>query len=300
MNWIKENKFLTGFMVVMLLGLGGIGYLLFTAMGKYDAAQMEYSGKSAELTRLQKLNPSPTKKTLDQLVAQKKEASEVVADFQKSLAAISIPAEPMTPEQFQDKLKATKTAIVEKAAAAGTTLPAKFFLGFDAYEGRPPAADAATPLGRQLKGIEWVLTQLFDSRVIELGSEGKDPIKRDPLPEESGKKAEEPVKKGAGGSKEAKAKPLVTTHSFEIKMVCKQDALARVLNALVGPQAPQFFIPRLITVKNEKSTLPKTDLNPNPDKEKKSGGFILGEEKLQVTLVIDMVDFAAPPASAAK
>jgi len=300
MNWIQENKFLTGFLAVVVIGLGALGYLLFTAMGKYDEVTALYTQKSGELSRLQKSDPSPTKNNLDRLVAQKKDASEVVADFQKSLAAISIPAEPMTPEQFQDRLKATKTAIVEKAAIAGTALPPKFFLGFDTYEGRPPAADAATPLGRQLKAIEWILTQLFDSRVTELGSEGKDPIRRDPLPEEAGKKVEEPVRKGAGAPKDAKAKPLVTPQSVEIKMVCKQDALGKVLNALIGPKAPQFFIPRLVTVKNEKKSLPKTEINPSPDKEKKSGGFVLGEEKLQVTLVIDMVDFAEPTAPVAK
>ena len=33
MNWIKANKFLTGFFGVMIIGLGGLGYFLFSAMG---------------------------------------------------------------------------------------------------------------------------------------------------------------------------------------------------------------------------------------------------------------------------
>lgn len=298
MNWIKENKFLSGFFAVMLIGVGALGYLLFTAMGKNDEATANYTKQATELTRLQGLPVSPTLKNLTALVAQKKEAIEVVEDFQKSLAAIAIPAEPLTPEQFQDKLKATKTAVFEAAAQAGTALPPKFFLGFDAYEARPPAVEAATPLGRQLKAIEWVLNQLFASHVTELGVDGKDPIKRDPLPEESGKKAEEPVRKGAGASRDPKGKPLVSSHSFEIKMVCKQSGVAGVLNALV--KAPQFFVVRAITVKNEKAALPKAEANVAIDKEKKSTGFILGEEKVQVTMLIDMVDFAEPSAPAAK
>lgn len=302
MNWIKENKFLTGFFAVMLVSLGVLGYLLFAAMGKHDEATANYTKQASELTRLQSLPVSPSQKNLDALVAQKKAAVEVVASFQASLAAKSIPAGPLTPEQFQDKLKATKTAIFEAAAQAGTVLPPKFFLGFDSYATQTPQGAAATPLGRQLKAIEWVLTQLFVNHVAELGAEGKDPIKRDLLPEESGKVDEEPAKKKGGPPGELKTKPLVSFHPFEIKMVCTQKALGEVLNALVGPKAPQFFIPRVITVKNEKTSLPKADANPVPvpDQEKKSTGYVLGDEKLQVTLVIDMVDFAGPSLPAVK
>jgi len=204
MNWIKENKFLTGFFAVMLIGLGGLGYLLFAAMGRADDASTRYTALASELDRLQNLPLSPNQKNLDALVAQKKDAVGVIAAFQSSLAAKSFPLTPMTPEEFQDKLKATKTAVLEHAAQGGTHLPDKFFLGADTYETRPPTPEAAAPLGRELKAIEWVLSQLFDNHVAELK-----PMKRDPLPEESGKKAEK------------KGKALVSTHSFELSIVCR-------------------------------------------------------------------------------
>lgn len=293
MNWIKENKFLTGFLAVMVIGIGALGYVVFDAMGRVDAAQANYTKQSTDLARLQNLPLSPSKKNLDALVAQKTEAVKVIEAFQTSLGARSFPLEPMTPEQFQDKLKATKTAIFERAAQGGTELPPKFFLGFDAYETTPPKPEAATPLGRQLKAIEWVLNQVFENRIIKV--DGKDPMKRELLAEETGRKAEEPPKKGASPAR--KEKPLVVTHSFEMKMECRQEQLAGLLNAIVGPKAPQFYIPRVVQVTNEKTNVPKVDAAKPADG--KLAGYFLGNEHLLVTLVIEVVDFAEP-ASAAK
>ncbi len=300
MNWIKENKFLAGFFAVMLVGLGALGYLLSAAMGSYAEASTRYTEKASELGRLQSLPLSPNKKNLDALIAQKKDATEVVAAFQTSLAAKAFPLESMTPEQFQDKLKATKTAVVERAAQGGTHLPDKFFLGADAYETRPPAAEAAAPLGRELKAIEWVLNQLFDNHVADL-----EPMKREPLPEESGKK----------GDKKGK---LVSTHSFEITMVCRQPAFSAVLNAITGPKAPQFYIPRVVRIKSENEKGPQRVVNapapppppptattppstppaaPTPTPQNGPSQYIVGDEQLKITMVIDIVDFAEPAAA---
>ena len=292
MNWIKENKFLAGFLVVMLIGIGVLGYFVFDAMGRVDTAQENYTKQAAELKRLQNLPLSPNKKNLDALVAQKSEASKVIAEFQTSLGAQSFPLVPMTPEEFQDKLKATKTAILERATEGNTKLPEKFFLGFDAYETRPPAAEAAAPLGRQLKAIEWVLNQVFANHIMEL--DGKDPMKRQLLAEESGRKAEEPPKKSAGPAR--KDKLLVVTHSFELRMVCRQRQLAGLLNAIVGPKAPQFYIPRLLQVTNEKPKVLKAE--PAKDADSKPGGYVLGNETVAVTLLIEVVDFAEPVSAA--
>ena len=53
MNWIKANKFLTGFLAVMLVGIGALGYLLLTASGAYDSATENYNSKATEFNRLE-------------------------------------------------------------------------------------------------------------------------------------------------------------------------------------------------------------------------------------------------------
>lgn len=313
MNWIKENKFLTGFFVVTAVGAGTLGYLLFSAMGAADEAANLYATQAAELERLQNLPLSPNQKNLDALVAQKKDAVDAIEAFQATLAAKTFPVEQMTPEGFQDKLKATKNAVVEKAQG-GTQLPEKFFLGFDPYETRPPdGKEVATLLGRQLKAIEWMFGQLIDSRVTEVKA-----IKREPLPEESGK-----TRGGEKGDKKGKA-PLLTTNSIELTIQCRQNALATFLNSLVSAKAPQFYTIRAIRIKNENEKGPqRVDPNailadpgaialPPPGAAVPPPGapvapaapvqavtkYIVGEEQLEVTLQIEIVDFA-PPTNAA-
>ena len=290
MNWIKENKFLSGFLGVLTVGIGVLGYFVLDAMGRVDTARENYTAQASDLARLQNLPLTPSKKNLDALVAQKTEAVNVIAEYQATLGAKSFPLEPMTPEQFQDQLKATKTAIFARAAEGGTKLPPKFFLGFEAYETTPPKPEAAAPLGRQLKAIEWVLNQVFENRILEI--DDKEPMKRELLPEETGRKAAEPPKKGGGGA--PKQKPLVVTHSFELKMKCRQQQLARLLNVIVGPKAPQFYIPRLVQVTNEKPGVSRVD--PAKAADGKPGGYFLGNEHLVVTLLIEVVNFAEPAA----
>lgn len=311
MNWIKENKFLTGFFATMAAGVGALGYLLFSAMGAADEAANLYATQAAELDRLQNLPLSPNKKNVDALVAQKKDAIDAIEAFQSMLAGKAFPIEPMTPEGFQDKLKATKTAVVEKAQGA-TKLPEKFFVGFDPYESRPPDnKDVAALLGHQLKAIEWLFGQLIDSRVTEVKT-----IKREPLPEESGKPgaAEKADKKGKGA--------LLRTSTVEITMECRQNALATFLNALVTPKAPQFYTVRTIRLKNENEKGPQRvdpnalvadpgAISPPPGTPAAPGApaapaapqpvarYIVGEEQLEVTLQIEIVDFAKPASAAA-
>src|SRR5258708_4633903 len=141
MNWIKENKFLFGFLVVMIIGVGVGGWFLFGAMGRNDEAMENYQRRVGELNRLQRLPIFPNKKNLDKIVGQQTEVNTEVSALASSLAAQQIPVEDITPEQFQDKLKAAVTAVKNKAdqssPAVGYPKP-KFFLGFDPYETAPP------------------------------------------------------------------------------------------------------------------------------------------------------------------
>lgn len=309
MNWIKENKFLAGFFAVMLVGVGALGYLLLGAMSRAEEAANRYAETSGELNRLQNLPVSPNQKNLESLVAQKRDAIEAIAAFQSMLATKTFPRDSMTPEGFQDKLKATKNAVVEKAAGV-TALPApKFFLGFDVYETRPPDKDAAEPLGHELKAIEWLFNKLIESRVTEVKA-----IKREPLPEESGK--------ARGNEKgDRKGRNLVSAPTVELTLQCRQESLAAFMNALVSPKAPQFYILRSIRLKNQNEKgPPRVDPNagaaiippppatplppgsppvatPIPDAAadpKVVSSYIVGEEQLDVILQIEIVNFAAP------
>jgi hypothetical protein len=295
MNWIKANKFLSGFFAVMLVGIGVLGYFLFSANGAFDEASDNYRTKADEYSRLRHLLLYPNAKNLKALEAQKDEAAQLVAQFQAKLATREFPADDITPQQFQDRLTKDVKEILEKATAAHVEFPKdKFYLGFDPYETRPPEPDAVGPLTKQLKSIKWVMEKLIESKVTKLVS-----LKRFPLPEEKsltggtgGRRPERDDRNGKGGE-------LVSKFPMDIEFLAKQKNFAEVLNVVVGATAPQFFIPRVVQVKNQRQKGPERGGPPGTSAATAGQpaavlGYIVGEEQLEVSLRLEMVEFAPP------
>jgi hypothetical protein len=309
MNWVKENKFLTGFFAVLLIGVGVLGYEVYSASSDYDEASTKYTGASAEYNRLRHLIPYPNRQNLDAYQEQKKQAAEVIDAFEADLAKKEFPFEPMTPPVFQDKLKASVSAVRAKAQEAGINLlETKFYLSFDKYETVPPSDEAATPLGRELKAIEWVVNQYLSQPSSTMQSIVS--LKRDDLPEERGPARtggqggrgpnaggpgrQGPGGAGGGGSGGSERRGLVKYHSFDIAVICKPAALKEVLKNITGPKAPQFYVLRQIRIHNQKEKGPPRAGDPNVPEEKRGVQYIVGEEWIEVTARYDVVDFAAP------
>lgn len=328
MSWIKENKFIAGFGGATLVAAGALGFLMIGAKGRYEDAVSNYEQKATELTRLQSLAPYPAPENLKAIEKQKKEHQDAIDALQANLSTKQLPLEPMTDVQFQDTLKQSVQRVIAKAqehkVALGSDKPgenAKFYLGFDPYQTEPPKPAAAAPLGRQLKAIEMLVSALIDNNVVSLGK-----IERQTLPEE---REGEPAKAktgqnaqgGKGGGKEAKeSKPLVSKHYVDLSFTADQNAFRQFFNTVVGNEK-QFFIVRRVDVKNQARTgPPKADPNaaaaaaapadqaapaatpgapaaPAPAAATPAAAalkYIVGEEKLDVAMRIDIVDFAEP------
>ncbi|MEP6672567.1 MAG: Amuc_1100 family pilus-like protein [Chthoniobacter sp.] len=311
MNWVKQNKFLTGFIVVMLIGVGALGFELFTASSAYDEATENYTKASAEYNRLRHLVPYPNRQNLTAYEEQKQEAASVINAFESDLSKKEFPLESFSPEGFQDKLKASVTAVRAKATENGIKLPDKFYLAFEKYETTPPAPEAAAPLGRELKAIEWVVNQYLShsSNAVE----GVVSLVRADLPQEKGGKGGKGGggsgpgagggpgnngpggKGGPGGGGGSGRRDLVKYHPFDIAVSCKPAALREVLNTITGPQAPQFYVVRQLRIHSSKEKGPARagDAADN-DKDKQTIHYILGEEWMEVTARIEIVDFTPP------
>ena len=295
MNWIKQNKFLSGFIAVMVIGVGALGFLLFQAQSKYAEARTDYESKAQELNRLEGLKPYPEVENLKQIEAQKTQFIGLVDALHKNVAAAQIPLEPLSREVFQDKLRETVTRI--SADAKGKlALPAMFYLGMQKYQSEPPLPDAAPVLGRQLKALDFIITKM-----IEVGIVGITKFDRDPLPEEEGKgkKEKETSSKPAPttGKADKSGKTPVIYHSVEIDFIAEQSRFRNFLNALVAEKS-QFYVPRLVVVKNEKPDAPMrllagaTPADPAKPADDNKEKLVFGGEKINVSLVLDIVDFA--------
>ena len=297
MNWIKQNKFLSGFIACMVVGVGALGFLLFQAQGQYAEARTEYETKVGELNRLEGMKPYPESANLKQIEEQKALHVAAIGALHKNVAAAQIPLEPLAREQFQDKLREAVTRITAKAKDGGLALPAMFYVGMEKYQSEPPLPEAAPALGRQLKALEFILMKMVDEGIVGIAK-----FERETLPEEEGKgkkEKETPGKQGApGGKGEKAAKNLVAYHSVQIEFTAEQSRFRSFLNAIVAEKG-QFYVPRLVVVKNEKESAPPRvqpgqpgNNPPGPGGDDGNAKYTFGAERVMVSLVLDIVDFA--------
>ena len=275
MNWIRENKFIAAFLGFVIVAALGLGFLLWQAMGNFSTVDEAYKDQLDKLTALQSQAPFPNQQNLKTYKQQDEDLSAANTALMADLATHEFPLEPMTPEQFQDKLRTAVNEVAEKAKDNKITIPDKFALGFDRYLTETPNRDAAAPLGRQLTALEFIINELLDSRIDSITL-----INRTPLPEESGQKP---------------SKNSVIKHPFEITFVSEQGRFRKLLNDIVS-NTKQLYVVRLIQIKNlvDKSP-PKVALNaPAPtDTHLK---YIFGAEKLEILMKLEVVDFASQPA----
>lgn len=332
MSWIQENKFAAGVAAFTVVGAGALGYLLFQAKGQADEATAQFDSTSAELRRLQTLPIYPDQKNLATLREQVASHEKLVTDLRASLQKMKLPLEPISPEGFQDRLRASVTAYATKAAEGRLRLPEKFFLGMDEYQGAPPRPEAAPVLARQLKAIEFIMDSLISARAYELKS-----LDRDKLPEEGGAApaaapppAPKPAGRGpapAGGKTSKPAETPIERQHVQLEFIADQGSLQHLVNALTTA-TNQFFIVRNVVVKNEKTTGPERQggapaaaAEPAPAPEAAPAAaapgapavppatptpsapageafeFIVGQEKIISTVSIEIVNFPDPPAA---
>jgi hypothetical protein len=305
MNWVKENKFLSGFIAVMVLGAGVLGYLLYTAWGAYSDVTDQYTEQANALHQLQIRVPYPDKTNLTKYQAERDDLIDATHSLASSLAQFVLPTPEMTPSAFQDRLRDTLSAVISEAQQTGVKLPEDFTMDFKKYQTSPPPTEAAGPLGRQLAGLKLVMDILIQEHVDSVLS-----LDRTPLPQEGAGGAHgKGIGQSAGGG-------LVEKIPFEIRFTANQPAFQKVLNDLAA-SSKQFFITRTLLVQNSDPKPVAKELAPAPapaaaqpgapgatvaadvaGAADASGGsylkFIVGTEKLDVAMRIDMVSFNPP------
>ena len=321
MSALKQNPFLIGFGVVMVLGVGALGYLAYSASEEHGKARSEYDEAAGELKRLQGLRPFPNDEHLKKFQAQKDELQGKVDALQKELASAKIKVEDISATSFQDKLRDTVARITTRAGQANVILPDKFYMGFPVYQAEPPKAPAAPGLYRQLRALELVMNLILETKNVRV-----DEVTREELNEEKAAKPVAPDPKKKPSAKEEEGRKLVEKERFTLKLTTTQENFQRILNG-IATNKEQFFVPRYIVVVNEKtdppakvafapaSPVPPADLanasgavgatnppatpaDPNapavaPDPAAAAGPkleYIFGKELVTVTMDVDLVD----------
>ena len=324
MTWVQNNRFLAVLLAVVILGVGGLGYGIYSAYGGFDEISQQYNTQAAELLRLQKLTPYPEDANRRKYEEVRQQYAESVRNLQAQLANESLTPEKIIPLDFQNRLRDVVASVTTLARQNNVVLPEGFYLGFDPYRVTVPPAEAAPLLAMQLKSCEQVARVLISRRVDRVTT-----FKRVALREEGGglqptttAATPTPAPRGGGGNN-APANPPVTFYPLEVDFHAPPGVLRDVIDDLV--KAQPLYVVRALRVKNERDKgpgrgatagangedtgtpptpnvpPPATTTNPTragavepPLPDRPTLRYIVGTERLDVQMRVELARFTAP------
>jgi hypothetical protein len=292
MNWFQQNRFLGTFLA--LFGVATLAALLFLFMGRssFADAKTQWDQQVVELSALQRHTPYPTDANLRKMRTQAEEYAVEVDRLKEELKVRVLPATPMAPNEFQNRLRQAVASVTEKARANKVKLPDNFYLGFEEFSSALPDTAAAPLLGQQLAQVELLLNILIDARV-----EAVTALRRVPVAPAAAASPTPP-----GGRKSpaaaAAAAPVIERSVLDASFISLPGAARRVLNQ-VSTTDQQFYIIRTLHVLNEKDKGPARDgaagtatATPAPGAATTALNFIVGNERITTSARIEMVRFA--------
>jgi hypothetical protein len=307
MNWFRENRFLGTFLIVFCVCTIGAVWFLFSAKSDWDDAAIRFNQTAAELNRLERLAPYPSGENLRKMKTHADDYATALAKLKDELKTRVFPLPSMAPNEFQSHLRLAMTAVADKARANKVRLPDRFYLGFDEFASALPNEAAAPLLGQELAQVEWLLDTLFEARVEAVTS-----FRRRPLPEEHGTASSSPASMPASrkpGAMVLADPKLLERNVVEATYISTPAAARRVLNQIAGANQ-QFFIVRLLHVRNEKDKGPPREVasdtagvvaaasSPAPagspvakPSTATALNFIVGNERIETTARIEIVRF---------
>jgi hypothetical protein len=305
MSWFRENRFLGAFLILVSACTVVAVWFLFSAKSDWDDAASRFDLTAAELTRLERLAPYPSDNNLRKMKADEEDYATALERLKGELKTQAFPLAPMAPNEFQSRLRLVVAAVVDKARANNVKLPDKFYLGFDEFASALPSEVAASLLGQELAQIEWLLNTLFEARVDALTS-----FHRIPLAEDHGTVPGASTSTPAGRRPGVTASPrLLERNIVETTFVSTPAAARKVLNQIAAANE-QFFVVRLLHVRNEKDKGPPREVVADtsgvvaaslpapagsPGTRSATPGslsFIVGNERVETSMRIEIVRFA--------
>lgn len=310
MNWVSQNKFLAGFFVVLVLALGGAAYYLGTGYSKYGNSMDSFDQDRLRLLALKRKPLFPNEGNVARIKESVENYQAAVVKLQQSLIRFQKPiSTEITDTQFPGILKQRIDGFQKLAEARGLKLPADFYMGFPEYRATFPRPPAVGLLDYQLTAIESIMMKLLRAEIEAIVE-----LKREPLPIES------PAYVAPAPA------PVLEKYPVELTISGRHEAVRTFFNDLSNDK-DSFFIVRFIRVENSSKEGPSMKSGPGPGGAPGGDPFfdpapqlpeftdpldpdaampadntfaaqpeydariIMGHEKIQVYLMIDVVRF---------
>jgi hypothetical protein len=300
MNW--RNPFLTTYLAVTLVGAALFGYLLYSSWSHYTEVDASYADAVDKLNKLQNRHPFPNEENYQKYEAYTADYRAAYQQLLGQLGRMQKPLESITPQTFQDRLRAYVSEVMAAGQKNGVEFEPGFYLGFDQYRDTLPSNEAVAPLARELEGIRALVSRLVDLKIHKILG-----IKRSLLAEEGGAaaapQATPPPRLARPAPKAAPASNVITVNPFEIAFVSDQARLRQAVNSIT--QADQFLILRTLNVLNSSPEGPKRAEEPSAEQPAVTDPaapatpmsrmrLLVGRETLTVAARIEMLTFNLP------
>jgi len=271
MDWIRQNNFLAAFGGIMLAGILGLGFYVFSSYKGYSAALESFDSKKNELQNLERKPLHPDPKNLEMVRAR---AETVESDVEGGLSKVIGTHPPLPPvmniDQFNPRVNSLVAPITEKAGSLDIILPSGFYLGMDDYKGTLPEQGALQRLAWQLDGIAHLSDLVLDSGVSHFEqlkrykSAWENKPKVEPkltAKEKKAKEKRERRNRSRSGKKSAPVKSgpnldtVMENARVRVKLTGSPESITKFLN-LVSNDDKYFYWIRWAKIGNEKPSGP--------------------------------------------
>ena len=285
MNWFKENPILSSILLVCFGIAIAIAYFASEASSTYSAALDSLTSQVNSFSSLQKKSPYPTPNNLKIISEGKKKYAEALSELKERIFKMETPLEPITPQEFQDKLREGVNDLRKTAQSTNIKLPEKFFFGFDEYQSQLPAPEAAPALNRDFKVLQKLLISLLALPVETINS-----LEREAPPVATPTPTPPPAPKKSVETTQPPKTPILKT-TFKLSFTASQDKTRVAINLI--PKSDAFLIIRSLTMENTKPAAPskKDPAIPSKDKNPNSLQVLLGNESVKSDLSLEIIDF---------
>ncbi|MEM6916702.1 MAG: Amuc_1100 family pilus-like protein [Verrucomicrobiota bacterium] len=316
---------LIAFGVVAALLIGGSGFYAFSGYSKYSEEMQNWDAQVGTIESLERRVPYPNKANSEALAEKVSAYEESVENLFKSLDSfqreLNVSLESpeflrLVSEKVQSYRKFSSDAGLEIAEAS------EFQMGFDLYSSVIPPQELVAVLDYELEAIDYLLRSL-----VEVGVSSLDSFERDPIPGESGAPPEQassvvhkyPVRMRFTGSHDS-------IQAFINKLANDKEffyivRVLKILNEMTeGPpklsDAQQSSYPRFSDPSTQEvASIEMLESWGYPEASEQElalrageEGFVssqtdasvlMGQEKLEVFMVVDIVRFISPDEVAA-
>ena len=275
MDWIKQNRFLSGYLAVLIVGVLGLGFWAFKGWGGFKEAKANWETQNNRLTSLERKSLYPNDANLGAKMGQVEDFSVATNALHGKLTSLQRKLKNMSEQDFRELMNGEAEAVAGVAADKGMVIPEDFYLGFEAYtQGKKINPKAIPLLELKLDAIKQFVNLAAESGVAELVSLERVEFPQedrdwDPDAEEMETKGKPKKKTSSSRKKSAPSKssgaasnPLATagkvmdTYRFIAKVRGGYPSIQALLNRVAGDETFFLWI-RDLRVENNVKTSPR-------------------------------------------